>query len=181
MKERPLILYPHEVRSILDGRLTQLRRVVKSHYATAAARDCDIWKCPLGARGDRLRCRETWARNWNQLSDDRMDRSYVYRADGETRAQDNGCDLPWQSAIVMPRAASRITLELVEDARIELLQDISEDDAVACGFEALKSTPQLDRSATEYFRREWASTNGKRYPWDSNPWVWRCVVKRIKP
>ena len=82
--------------------------------------------------GDRLWVRETWARNWNQLSDTRMDRSLVFRADGGAPAKDNGSDLPWRSPIHMPRWASRLTLT-VTAVKIERLQDISEEDARAEG------------------------------------------------
>jgi hypothetical protein len=132
------------VRALLDGSKTQTRRLYKPRFhpdigcelaAPELAREPeDIINrcCPYGKPGHRLYVRETWAQNWNQISDDRMDRSYAYRASSEVRAQDNGTDLPWRPSIHMPRAASRILLEIVA-VRVERLNDCSEADAMAEG------------------------------------------------
>jgi len=129
---------------------------------------------PYGQPGDRLWVRETWARNWNQLSDISMDRSYVYRADGETRAQNNGTDLPWKPGIHMPRAASRILLE-VTGVRVERLQDISEKDACAEGTDPIRAKVPTHRDA---FRYLWESINGVG-SWASNTWVWVIDAARV--
>lgn len=77
--EKPIILKAHEVRGILDGRQTQLRRIVKQlegyedkiclgqNLRTLRTEWCSlhvgkklkIFKCPLGQVGDRLWGRET--------------------------------------------------------------------------------------------------------------------------
>lgn len=67
---------------------------------------------PLGLAPERLWVRETWAQNQIQMSDTHMDRSLVYRADGEERAEDNGVPRPWIPPVRMPRCVSRITLEI---------------------------------------------------------------------
>lgn len=78
----------------------------------------------------------------------------------------------------MPRWASRLTL-IVTDVRVERLQDISEDDAIAEGVEEVSDDgPVLTgipcgtiyadhRSA---FRDLWNSLHGPG-SWDANPWV----------
>lgn len=131
--------------------------------------------CPYGQPGDRLWVRETWAQNWNQLSEICMDRSYVYRASSEIRAQDNGTDLPWRPSIHMPRAASRILLEIVS-VRVERLQDISYEDARAEGVSPLVWAGVLING----YMALWESINGAG-SWDANPWVWVVEFRRVSP
>ena len=162
MKERPINLKAHEVLAILDGRKTQLRRVVKpqpsnSHLFQGWVLDStsgnDIGKaawaigngplmqdvvrvrCPFGQVGDRLWGRETWM---YLLGDDNRDQC-SYRADApsvsfDSEARDYG--LKWRPPINMPRSASRILLE-VASVKVQRLHDISEADAQAEGIKAL--------------------------------------------
>jgi len=71
----------------------------------------------------------------------------------------------------MPRGWSRITLE-VKAVRVERVQEISEEDAVAegCHSDQGSTDGQLPH---EEFRELWDLINEKRgFPWESNPWVW---------
>ena len=150
---------------------------------------------PPYAVGDRLWVRETWAQNANQLSDEHMDTSYVYRADGEERALDNGGEKHWTPSIHMPRRASRITLE-VTAVRAQRLQDISEQDAAAEGIVTIRRSVMkhglmdgyglegTDPGETQTTRRYgfaalWESING-RGSWAANPYVWAYTFDRIK-
>lgn len=81
----------------------------------------------------------------------------------------------------MPRWASRITLEVTE-VRVQRLQAISEEDAVAEGL-----TPgRRDEQARQLswgrlgFMELWESINGKRAPWSSNPSVWAISFRRVR-
>lgn len=138
------------------------------------------WKCPHGQPGDRLWVKETWARNYNQLSDDFVERSVVYAADG-VRASENGTPLPWEPSIHMPRWASRITLE-IQEVRVERLQDISIDDAIAegvfCDFEP-SDGHGFRSEARNLFRDLWDSMYADRAPWSSNPFVWAISFARL--
>ena len=153
-------------------------------------------KCPYGQPGDRLWVRETWQGyrmtsyeydEWEAMESpkDRNDDHYspVYKADGKNFPE------KWFPSIFMPREFSRIDL-LIKDIRVERLQDISEADAIAEG-----CRPQFDKSnpvtmngiqmmphisAKEDFQRLWDSINGKKHPWESNPWVWVINFERIK-
>lgn len=134
--------------------------------------------------GDRLWVRETWARNENQLSDTRMDTSIVYRADGEQRALDNGCEKPWKPSIHMPRSVSRITLE-VASVRIERLQAISEADAIAEGVERWHHGWQSYHQDTipqgspiDSYACLWKLINGPD-SWAGNPWVIAITFRRL--
>lgn len=105
----------------------------------------------------------------------------------------------WRSSIHMPRWASRIDLEIT-NVRVERLQDISEEDAIAEGVDYHKCpTTQTNASieaqriahrigmAAEHvskidyiggYRTLWESINGEG-SWDANPWVWVVEFKRI--
>ncbi len=89
----------------------------------------------------------------------------------------------WRPSIFMPRWASRITLKIVK-IRVERIQDISEEDAIAEG-------APLDRvlgwgrvgmqSHREGFMNLWDHINDKRgYGWLTNPWVWVIEFKRLE-
>jgi hypothetical protein len=97
----------------------------------------------------------------------------------------------------MPRWASRITLE-VTGVRVERLQDISEEDALAegiepprcplCNYTLFDCQIHMDHhlccktepaSAIPVFAGTWDEINGKRAPWESNPWVWVVEFRRV--
>jgi hypothetical protein len=108
----------------------------------------------------------------------------------------------WIPSIFMPRWASRITLEITK-ARVERLQKISEEDAVAEGCRAGRVTGKdvadfliSDASPIEKelakalgpgeftarhdYTRLWDSINGTKHPWNSNPLVWVLEFKRVE-
>jgi hypothetical protein len=197
------------VRAILEGRKTQTRRVVKDTdvrdvgaFGVAAyvtAREVkergrvigrrDVTKpCPYGEPGDRLWVKETFVYR------SKHDRHY-YRADHpvyDPYAHDG-----WRPSIFMPRLASRITLEITA-VRLERLQEISEEDAVAEGCEsdaaalgrlshlrgsdASRAVPWLTRLATarDAYRSLWESIHGPG-AWKLNPWVWVISFPRFAP
>lgn len=151
------------------------------------------WKRP----GDRLWCRETWA----NVTDDGRPECFIYKADQGELSQYK----IWKPSIHMPRKASRILLEIV-NVRVERLQDISEEDAIAEGIQPLDIGYRLwddylnnggDHKGSYYpgFRNPiksfrflwdsinslWDSINGKTYPWDSNPWVWVLEFRVLEP
>lgn len=211
MKERPILFSGPMVRAILEGRKTQTRRLVRGVEAMADTYDGPAftetgwrWKfgaahpftyvaCPYGQAGDRLWVRETWTivpRTAYAHSEgvqqtlrpnDNHDAA-IYKAEW-TRSSPGG----WRSPRFMPRWASRLTLEVV-GVRVERLQDISEDDAIAEGMQALPGVlsrplgskgPHLPHTARDAFKGLWDDINGKRAPWSSNPWVWVVEFRRL--
>ena len=101
----------------------------------------------------------------------------------------SGKDGKWQSSLFMPRWASRITLEITE-IRVQRLQDITANDAVAEGvpdnmFDCYGPACPLCcntlgcKGTREGFEDLWDSINGKKHPWESNPWVWAISFKRV--
>jgi hypothetical protein len=218
MKERPILFSAPMVRAILDGRKTQTRRPIKlklgesgeylhggdinlAHKHIVEFREQKgTWfglheyttmahaKCPYGQPGDQLWVKETFARH-PQFAD------IAYRADGEEFEDSDGFlwEPKWMPSIYMPRAASRILLE-VTNIRIERLQDIREKDAVAevtydDGKVCLCEVP-LDfvRScgncggrlidAVCIFKELWESIYGTG-SWDANRWVWVIEFRRL--
>ncbi len=87
--------------------------------------------------------------------------------------------LLWRPSIHMPRAASRITLEIT-GVRVEKLQEISEADAMAEGATPVLVPPDGGSAPhVEGFRVLWESINGAG-SWDANPWVWVLEFRRLE-
>jgi hypothetical protein len=205
MIERPILFSTEMANAILEGRKTQTRRIVRKqpHGAGEWVRALTSWlfpnvnpyiklKCPYGQPGDRLWVRETWAANpWKYLGGC----SYIYKSDYEKVPKNEiGTSYPqidkWKPSIFMPREACRILLE-VTDVRVERLQHISEEDALAEGVQP-NCLPRISKTGsgeifypegdypTEHYERLWESING-RGSWEKNPWVWVVSFKRIEP
>ena len=196
MIERPILFSGAMVRAILEGRKTVTRRVVKpcrhpfGRMLTAeevAAEfnggTCAVL-CPYGQPGERLWVRETF----NRSNPGGAEGVYYYRADGQFPAAMGGNrfygDEAWKPSIHMPRAASRILLEITA-VRVERLQAISEEQAKAEG--APMELAELERTVlgavATYragFARLWQSINGAE-SWFANPWVWVVEFKRVAP
>ena len=77
----------------------------------------------------------------------------------------------WRPSIHMPRWASRITLEVI-GVRIERLQSITYDDAIAEGWD-----PACGQGADDWFAELWGEINGPQ-SWTTNPWVWVVEFRR---
>jgi hypothetical protein len=151
--------------------------------------------CPYGKPGDRLWVRETFG----YVSPDEHQRplsecSIEYRADLPAGSTDRPGGWPatecvgdparprWRPSIHMPRAASRILLEIVS-VRVECLNDCSDADARAEGTPGGHGViPSYNYNATpsEHFSHLWESINGAG-SWASNPWVWVIEFKRVTP
>lgn len=203
IKERPILFSDPMVGAILEGRKTQTRRVIKPQPPEGAVfitglldlrdkRTAALWgyeggchgkyanapkipavKCPYGQQGDRLWVRETWGKYLD-------DGWPLYRADyDDERAAIFGKDLikGWRPSIHMPRAASRILLEIT-GVRVERLQDITGADALEEGFNNACGCPSCEKDALPWFKDLWEKINGHD-AWDANPWVWVIEFKRI--
>lgn len=149
----------------------------------------DPFPCPYGQSGDRLWVRETW--DAPPGVDNRAEA--IYRADltdaqiAEERealrefARDAPGRRTWRPSIHMPRAFSRITLELTS-VRVERLRDISEQDARAEGVE-----PDFGNAHTHAgndhrrsFFRLWNEINGGDYAGTDERWAWVLAFRRLE-
>lgn len=143
---------------------------------------------PYGKTGDRLWVRETWQHSNHPLGPYDESCSVFYRADylddphgpdGERSPE--GKYRTWRPSIHMPRAACRIVLEITA-VRVERLQDISTEDAIAEGTRGGHgSIPGYPYNATpqEHFQHVWESINGPG-SWAVNPWVWVIEFRRVR-
>lgn len=77
----------------------------------------------------------------------------------------------------MPRWASRLTLE-VEQVRVERVQSITPDDAIAEGYPFPRD--EAFPYPVDWFLSLWDSIYAKTYSWASNPWVWVMDLKVVK-
>ncbi|EPG5928010.1 hypothetical protein L4P45_006753, partial [Pseudomonas aeruginosa] len=94
----------------------------------------------------------------------------------------------WRPSIHMPRWASRILLEITS-VRVERLQDISEEQALAEGVrgepcdharQACSDIGCWGDTAKGAFGFLWEQLNGAG-AWQANPWVWVVEFKRVTP
>jgi len=178
---KPILFNTEMVKAILEGRKTHTRRIVKpqpewdgisAHYISKY--DCGHSNWPI-CPGDILYVRETWCRDAGR---------FMYRAnyaDGEKFYRD-GMELSicWTPSIHMPKEAARIFLR-VKDVRIELLQDMDEEAAIAEGF---VDSPAGTGSPLMRFVELWDKTikrdDLREYGYHANPWVWVIEFERIE-
>lgn len=152
----------------------------------------DFVKSPFGKPGDLLWSKETW-----QTTFENEAWKPIYRANGGYWMEDDG-PMPWKPSIHMRKKYSRIWL-MVEDIRVERLQDISEADAIAEGIEEISTKYGYDfdiykdytgfmpdgYQAPRYsFKSLIISIYGEKF-WNSNPWLWviryRVLSKTGRP
>lgn len=205
MKERPILFSGPMIRAILDGRKTQTRRVVKPQSAilsdtmarTLGVRPPNIENqpvipCPYGQPGDQLWVKENFHLGEYVKGPNAQGAVIAYATNKQscfrhmTDAEMDRCRLkpdprPWAESrtipsILMPRWASRITLEITE-VRVQRLQEITEQDAWAEGVWP-RPKPKSITSGITRFHSLWILINGKD-SWEANPWVWAISFKRI--
>lgn len=116
--------------------------------------------------GGRLWVRETWApvpvsaaRSWGDVPwrwnpDDDYEAA-IFRASFDR----SGPGTSWRSSATMPRWASRLTLR-VTDVRVQRVQDITEEDALAEGCPAQSDEDLAGMEARGWFRDEWSTRYG---------------------
>lgn len=216
MKERPILFSAPMVRAILAGTKMQTRRILKQQPNPSMVTFSEPYSklhgtqtwllglgnsqritCPYGQPGDRLWVRETWM----DLLGTGIERKtgdygrFAYAADTPPGSYGDQCrkdyGLKWRPSIYMPRAASRITLE-VTGVRVERLNDISYEDALAEGVDDARKLVEPEcregETADQLARRLrwpqreyellWEQINGPG-SWAANPWVWVVEFKRL--
>lgn len=209
-KEHSILFTGPMVHAILDGQKTQTRRIIKPQpihrqncedYVAGwvwrfrgveyeIGQDSDFWQaeapklCPYGVPGDRLRMLSTWAvhQKYDHLRPLQLNKRVrvwtpwqdVPKPDqfGKMRPG-RFCPL-WMRKRWMPLAE-------ITDVRVERVQDISEEDAVAEGVKFGTYSPNECRvCAKGAFMDLWNTLNAKRgFGWDVNPWVRALTFKVV--
>ena len=221
MKEHPILFNAPMVRALLDGSKTQTRRIVKPQPDISPEGNIRGWwlnrplaglllpkkqditiHSPFGQAGDQLWVREKFSgphyqrksapAEWNECD------PIWYWADNDPESGDWTKPKP---SIHMPRWASRIQLEIT-DVRVELLNNISEADAISEGILSVRTDewerkhftqwralfdaaceagekPPIGPSPSRAYQALWESINGAG-SWDANPWVWVIEFRRAK-
>ena len=188
---KPMLMNTEMVKAILAGRKTVTRRLIKErhlcvldspyHKEHSEVPDKVLLEklCELPYQsGDVLYVRESWCKG----SLNGGAEQYFYRAD------DNDFHCQWRPSIHMPKEAARIFLR-VTDVRVERLQDVTLDDAIAegCQGKFIGSGECVGAGGEilpeDEFADLWDSTIKKsdldKYGWDANPWVWVISFERI--
>jgi hypothetical protein len=198
VKERPILFKSDMINAIRDNCKTMTRRVIKPQMPYSMGENCKLkfTACPYGQIGDRLWVRERFSLAYEGQME--TDTGYIdvnplipYQDKIPKELQENLCvsyyadfnspleagDGYWPS-IFMPRWASRITLEITS-IRVERVQDISEQDAIAEGINPEEHP--FDAPPIMQFALLWDSINAKRgYSWGSNPSVWVVEFKNLE-
>ena len=215
---KPILFNTEMIRAIQDGRKTATRRIVKNNICECTSKVvngvcklCDdkggfcspdeyVKKRSPYQVGDYLYVRETWvkgrivgSRNNYYVSHGILS-DYIFKVDC-LRKSIEFYGIKWTPSIHMPKEALRTFLR-VTDVRVERLQDITKDGAIAEGAEtdeyldfeewATAVAPPGSRMITlrDYFSELWNSTVKKsdidKYGWDANPLVWVIEFERVE-
>lgn len=192
VRDRPIIYSDRDaasIRALLDGRKTQTRRLAYSVRKTrnpAMAEDpMEVVQSPWQKvkPGDRL-----WVKENHCLGSYNLEAAKRRAALGQNPIA-YGTDrsrlkqytrFKWRPSIHMPRWASRLTL-VVSAVKIERLQEISEEDAIAEGSQIpLAELPPAARKAAwterQAFKHTWEALHGAG-SWDNNPFVVAITFK----
>lgn len=211
MAIRPILFSAPMVRALLDGRKTQTRRVLKpqpqilDELASEEQESLEIENRLFGEEGRWIVLAKPlpdevgdlrWVREGWRCNGWATDVASIFYRASEGEGYTAMCEQypvagkkplrvtgTWRPSIHMPRWASRLTID-VNAVRVERLQDISEEDAVAEGmfeFKGLgiwgfdpKGTPgnRVGASAVEAYAHLWDDLH---HPgpacWNANPWV----------
>ncbi|CDX01268.1 Hypothetical protein DPCES_1381 [Desulfitobacterium hafniense] len=221
MTEKSVRFSTEEIRAILDNRKTMFRQVIAPHIVDRFVLDANgkllgSYRASVGdvyptvddapyEVGDVLWVKETFAKGKIVYGEDSNGTTHPYISqcaddigyvpkEYALRHEIGIDDVVWSPSAHMPRKAARIFLR-VTNVRVERLQDIIEDDAMAEGISWLDEACYENNGwhPTYYdpdsgghpvfrdgFKKLWDSLNAKRgYGWDTNPWVWVIEFERV--
>ena len=200
-KYKPILFSTEMVQAILEGRKKQTRRIIKPQpslgngtwdirniheyfdengkFISVPKLNTENHKSVKIKTGDILWVRESFAKPPIYA----FGVKYIYKAGF------NESICGWKPSIHMPKEAARIFLE-VTNVRVEQLQDISEEDAIAEGIERVSIAPFVHRfknylcnnkfiGPKESFKTLWMKINGED-SWNANPWVWVYEFKVVE-
>lgn len=207
--DHPIIFSAPMIRALLDGRKTQTRRMLKARGLYETHPSGELVPIPPSAVGARLWVRESYyqighwepaasktrklgKQKWRFVADSTEIRFEAPTEFRKGRHHQDPETSVWHKRLgrFMPRVASRLTL-VIEGVKVERLQDISREDAIAEGLfrasshieEFWRWPPPLDAqlwlSPVEAYRSLWSIINGAD-SWDANPWVAAISFRVVK-
>ncbi len=144
-------------------------------------------RCPYGQPGDRLWVREAWRTVAEADALPPRDLNEAHRIWNEADAPHQPGAGKLRPGMFMPRWASRITLEITA-VRVERLQDISREDAMAEGIVIQPDGGYGLADTTHYHATDprqsyfslWEAINGPGSV-EANPWVWAVTFPAVGP
>lgn len=175
------ILFKEELfKAVIEGQKTQTRRIMKSpsgyfnvswkpdrpKYKWANQCDDEGGEASLGKylqprypTGSIVYLKEPYI----PFPDSDLMPVYRYAMDTVPEFEGN----PWKNKLFMPEKYARYFIKIT-GVRIERVDEISEDDAIA---EGVAFTKYANASARQHFKELWASINGIETWWE-RVWVW---------
>lgn len=178
MKSSLIICKPHEVEAIAAGKQTQLRRPIVAGRGQK-------WLTPEAIL--RVQRFAESLRGWWTMAVGEL--RTITHCGVEMDGGHIGSVLCPYGVIGDRLQVKNERLELeITGIRVERVQDISGADAIAEG--AIESVQWANEEAKQSwlgnegyakgcYRHLWNEINGKKYPWESNPWVWVVEFKRV--
>ena len=174
---KPILFNTDMVRAILDGRKTVTRQAVKPQpqgYFEVNDNPLYIYDMSFGngriyppyQQDDIMYVKETWHKYKKRIGKGKscyMAEFYGYKA---SIANSEDSDEKWRPSIHMPKEAVRIWLKVI-GVRVERLQDITEKQAKAEGFEPVMSTKDSS------FYTPWQGP-----PVENFKYFWNYTIKR---
>lgn len=202
MKETGILFTPENIRLIREKRKWQTRRVITPQPIMEKVESFGpSWSWNRGGKGWFAGVTEEQIRNPNYGLKKQCE--YFYGVPGDrlyikegviihgsipqlVGYYMDGCRVTesWETrrtAMFMPKWAARTWLKLT-DVRVERLQDISEEDALAEGIDDawLVKNHVVPPRRSAYGLVMWDSINLKKHPWASNPWCWCLTFQNLE-
>ena len=207
---KPIIFNTEMVKAILDGRKTQIRRLIKNNkkagllenrgyfyrdkFSYNATNNFDdfgknkiVKLCSKYQTGDILYVKETF-----NLNGDCWGVAYPLKINYKADSKENG--FKWISSNIMRKEYARIFLK-VTNVRVERLQNISDEDCLKDGIENVTNYNPIElhrkfdtfrfngccyNSAKYAFKNIWNSTAKDGYKWEDNPYVFVYEFERVE-
>lgn len=187
---KPILFNTEMVRTILEGRKTVTRRLIKPQpepFGKALAYKDGIWTIKGLVRyapyqvGDVLYVRETWS----EVETCNGRPFLIFKSDDNGKcADDNHKFKGWKPSLHMPKSAARIFLK-VTDVRVERLHDITVDgvkqEGISLDYPLVK---MIESKHLKEFVSIWNGTIKKqesdKYGWSANPFVWVYEFERVE-
>lgn len=208
MSIKPILFNTEMVRSILDGRKTQTRRVIKEFvgeeilsvsvpdgiFIGRYGRDGWLGELPdrhdgntycVEARPPCKVCDILWVREtWGKLTECDVFPPYEPYEERFIYRADRGdpdhFQDKWRPSIHMPREAARVFLRVM-DVSLERLWNMDEEAAIR---EGIEDSPADTDSPLERFSVLWDKTIKRddllKYGYHANPWVWVITFERCE-